>query len=439
MKPKVRFAPSPTGYLHIGGARTALFNWLFARHHGGDFLLRIEDTDRDRSTEESIEKIVDSLKWLCLDWDSYFRQTERNEIYEKYANQLLEEGSVYRSEGALWFQTPSSETVTVEDRIMGEVNYRTEELKDFVIRRSDGGFTYNFACTVDDMDTEITHVMRGDDHLNNTPKQILLYKAMGSKPPKFAHFPLILGEDGSRLSKRHGATSVLEYRKEGFLPEALINFLARLGWSHGNQEIFSRQELIDLFGLENVGSSPASFGKEKLLWLNNHWMKQRSPSELSGLLKKFLIKENIISEKDAESMPEEKFEDAAKALRKRNDTLVNMAKAGKFIFQTEIDYDKSLLKKQLGEKEAGLLKELGKHLEGLKEENFDAETLEEETRSFLEERGKTLGDVAQACRIVLTGREVSPGLFETMELAGRENLINRLDSAPDLRESSHDS
>ena len=269
MSARVRFAPSPTGYLHVGGARTALFNWLFSRHEGGEFVLRIEDTDRTRSTEEAVEEIREALSWLGLEWDEYYRQTERTEIYEDLAQKLRKNGSVYQSEGALWFKTPSEKTITVEDSIMGSVSYDSEELKDFVIRRSDGTFTYNFACVADDLSMEITHVLRGDDHLNNTPKQLLVYRALGQNPPTFAHLPMILGGDGARLSKRHGATAVLEYRKRGFLPEALINFLARLGWSHGDQEFFKPQELIDLFSLKDVGSAPPVFDDEKLRWLNH--------------------------------------------------------------------------------------------------------------------------------------------------------------------------
>lgn len=250
MAVRVRFAPSPTGYLHVGGARTALFNWLFAKSLGGKFILRIEDTDQSRSTKESIEEIKESLSWLGLGWDEYYRQTDRANLYENRANELIATNYIYESDGALWFKIPGNAQIVVQDQVLGDVQFQTNELKDFVIRRSDGTFTYNFACAVDDANLNITHVMRGDDHLNNTPKQILIYSALDQNPPKFAHFPMILGKDGKRLSKRHGATSVLSYRKRGFLPEGLINFLARLGWSHGDQEIFSREELIDYFSLE---------------------------------------------------------------------------------------------------------------------------------------------------------------------------------------------
>src|SRR6056297_1204210 len=280
MTTRVRFAPSPTGYLHVGGARTALFNWLFARNLSGKFVLRIEDTDQSRSTTESIEEIKESLSWLGLDWDEYYRQTDRANLYENSAKELLATEHIYESDGALWFKIPENEQIIVHDKVLGDVQFQTNELKDFVIRRSDGTFTYNFACAVDDANLNITHVMRGDDHLNNTPKQILVYSALDHNIPEFAHFPMILAKDGKRLSKRHGATSVLSYRERGFLPEGLINFLARLGWSHGDQEIFSREELIDYFSLENVGGSSAVFDEEKLFWINHQWLQKKEPEEI---------------------------------------------------------------------------------------------------------------------------------------------------------------
>ncbi|HIE48024.1 TPA: glutamate--tRNA ligase, partial [Candidatus Bipolaricaulota bacterium] len=262
---RVRFAPSPTGYLHVGGARTALFNWLYARHHRGTFILRIEDTDRNRSTDEAIEQILESMRWLGLDWDELYRQTDRIDVHRRAAEELLRKGAAYEHEGAVWFRTPKTGVTVVEDLLLGRVEFKNSELKDLVILRSDGTPTYNFACVVDDSDMRVTHVIRGDDHLNNTPKQILIYRALGRGLPQFAHLPMILGPDKTKLSKRHGAVSVLEYRRRGFLPEALINFFARLGWSHGDQEIFSREELIELFDLPGVGKSAAVFDEQKLL------------------------------------------------------------------------------------------------------------------------------------------------------------------------------
>jgi len=426
--PRVRFAPSPTGHLHVGGARTALFNWLFARGNQGEFILRIEDTDRSRSTEESVQGIKDSLHWLGLDWDEYYRQTKRKDLHQKKATELLEEEKAYKSEGALWFKVPQSGQVKVEDVIMGDVVYECEELKDFVIRRSDGTFTYNFACVVDDVEMEISHVMRGDDHLNNTPKQILIYRALGVHLPRFAHFPMILGEDQTRLSKRHGATSVLSFRRRGFLPEALMNFLARLGWSHGDQEIFDKEELIDLFSLEQVGSAPAIFDEEKLTWLNHSWLKRREPGELVPQFKEFLKEELDLSEGEMERLDEKRLEKACQLSRERNKTLRDMVQASRFIFQTDLDYDKELVQKHLDGEKSSLLADLGEKLGELEEEGFEPGRLEEETRAFLAERGSGLGQIAQACRLALTGREVSPGLFQTMAVLGKEKTVRRLEA-----------
>ncbi len=432
MSVRVRFAPSPTGHLHVGGARTALFNWLFARGRDGDFILRIEDTDQSRSTEESIEVIEESLSWMELCWDEYYRQTERTNHYEEKAKLLLEQDRAYESDGALWFRIPRGKSVLVEDLVLGKVNYETEDLKDFVIRRSDGSFTYNFACVVDDAELDISHVMRGDDHLNNTPKQILVYEALGLEPPEFAHFPMILGEDHKRLSKRHGATSVLSYRKKGILPEALTNFLARLGWSHGDQEIFSREELLDYFSLEAVGESSAVFDEEKLLWINHQWMKRKDPEELQEALKNFLREEEVLSGTELDRLSDSRLAKTVKHLRERNKTLRRLAENSRFIFRSELNYEETPIRDHLTEENGQLVGELGERLASLPEENFRADELEEVTRDFLEEKGKGLGDIAQVCRVGLTGREVSPGLFITMELIGREGVVERLTRVAEL-------
>ncbi len=426
MTNRVRFAPSPTGHLHVGGARTALFNWLFAKSNSGDFILRIEDTDESRSTEESIQAIKESLSWLGLTWDEYYRQTRRTNYYQERVEDLLNQKRVYESEGALWFRVPGGETVVVEDLVLGKVEYESDQLKDFVVRRSDGSFTYNFACVIDDTELEISHVMRGDDHLNNTPKQILLYRALGIEPPKFAHFPMILGEDHKRLSKRHGATSVLNYKNKGILPEALINFLARLGWSHGNQEIFSKRELLDYFSLEEVGESSAVFDEEKLLWLNHQWMKRKEPAELVEPLKYFLREEGVVPGDQLDTLREERLEKLVDHLRERNRTLRQLAKSSEFIFSEKLRYEKTPLEDHLTEDNKRLVGELGERLGSIPEEDFGAENLEEVTREFLSSKGKGLGDIAQVCRVGLTGREVSPGLFVTMELVGRDKVTERL-------------
>ncbi|MFB6291594.1 MAG: glutamate--tRNA ligase [Candidatus Bipolaricaulia bacterium] len=426
MPERVRFAPSPTGHLHVGGARTALFNWLFARGEGGDYILRIEDTDQTRSTERSIDQIKDSLSWLGLTWDEYYRQTERSENYEEKAELLLSRDSVYEKEGALWFRIPKEESVIVEDLVLGSVKYETEDLKDFVIRRSDGTFTYNFACTVDDTEMDITHVMRGDDHLNNTPKQILVYRALGVEPPRFAHFPMILGEDHKRLSKRHGATSVLNYKKKGILPEALVNFLARLGWSHGDQEIFSQRELIEFFSLNDVGESSAVFDEEKLLWINHQWMKRKDPEELGNLLKEFLLEETSLTKDRLTELNQSRLAKLAKYFRERNKTLRKLAESSSFVFSSDLNYDETPIKDHLTGEKAELVRELVSKLKEVPKADFRAEKLEEITREFLSSRDKGLGDIAQVCRVGLTGREVSPGLFITMELIGKEKVTDRL-------------
>jgi len=426
MSVRVRFAPSPTGHLHVGGARTALFNWLFARGESGEFILRIEDTDQTRSTEESIDVIEDSLAWLGLDWDEYYRQTERTDNYQESAKQLKQDGRVYEEEGALWFEIPDGESVVVDDIVLGKVEYETDELKDFVIRRSDDSFTYNFACVVDDSALDITHVMRGDDHLNNTPKQILVYEALGLEPPEFAHFPMILGEDHKRLSKRHGATSVLSYRDKGVLPEGLVNFLARLGWSHGDQEIFSVEELVEHFALEDVGESSAVFDEEKLLWMNHEWLKRKDPEELVEPFKRFLLAEEVVNEAELKGIEEVKLTKLADQLRERNRTLADMATASEFVFAEELNYDDSPIADHLTEETRGLAEGLGERLQEIDSEDFVTDRLEQVTRNFLDSRDAGLGDVAQLIRVALTGREVSPGLFITMELVGRERTTSRL-------------
>ena len=425
-KVRVRFAPSPTGYLHVGGARTALFNWLFSRHHGGRFILRIEDTDRTRSTDEAIQQILDSLSWLGLTWDELYRQTDRFEVHRRAAEELLRKGFAYEHEGAVWFRIPKTGTTVVEDLLLGRVKFKNSELKDLVILRSDGTPTYNFACVVDDSDMEVTHVIRGDDHLNNTPKQLLIYRALGREPPKFAHLPMILGPDKTKLSKRHGAVSVLEYKKRGFLPEALINFFARLGWSHGDQEIFSREELVELFDLSGVGKSAAVFDEAKLLWINHEWLKRADLGRLARLLSEYIVQEGVASEEQVLSLGEERLVRAAELLRERNRTLVDMAHAARFLFSGELPWPKEargLLAPEL----AGPLLKIAKALEGCQE--FTPKAVEQALRGALAELGLPLKAVAQAIRVAITGRTVSPGLFDVISLAGRELVLARLRKA----------
>lgn len=423
---RVRFAPSPTGYLHVGGARTALFNWLFARHHGGTFILRIEDTDRTRSTEEAIDQIKESLSWLGLDWDEYYRQTDRLERHREIAEELLAKGAAYESEGAVWFRAPRSGTTAVEDLILGRVEFSNSEFKDFVILRSDRTPTYNFACVVDDHDMGMTHVIRGDEHLNNTPKQLWIYEALGWDPPAFAHIPLILGPDRTKLSKRHGAVSVLEYRRRGFLPEALVNFLARLGWSRGDQEIFTREELIRHFDLDGVRSSAAVFDEAKLLWLNHEWLKRTDPERLADLLAEYIVQEGVATREAVAALGRERLMRAAELLRERNKTLVDMAHAARFLFPGELPVPEGAEKFFVPEI-AAPLEEIAAALEGLEE--FTPQAVEECIRGKLAELGLKLKQVAQPIRVAVSGRTVGPGLFDLLALAGKELVVGRLRAA----------
>ena len=458
MEVRTRFAPSPTGYLHIGGARTALFNYLFARHNGGKFVLRIEDTDRERSKEEYTEAILEDMRWLGLEWDEGpFYQSQRFDLYREHAERLLKEGLAYRcyctpeelekrreealKEGrppkydgrcrtltsppegrpfALRFRVPEGST-TLKDVIRGTITFEHEEIEDFVILRSDGTPTYNLCVVVDDALMKITHIIRGDDHINNTPKQILLYKALGYSVPEFAHLPMLLGPDRTRLSKRHGATAVGAYRKMGYLPHALVNYLARLGWSYGDQEIFSKEELIEKFSLEGVGRSPGVFNPEKLLWLNHHYIKTSAPEEL---IEPFLAQLRTLGV-DATADP--RLTLIIKSLQERAKTLKEMAESSLFYFTETVEFDEKAEKKFLTPDRAELL-ELIK--EGLKElEPFTADNIQALFEQILTERGLKLKDVAQPVRVSLTGRTVSPGIFETIEAMGRELTLKRLEDA----------
>ena len=425
-KVRVRFAPSPTGYLHVGGARTALFNWLFARHHGGTFILRIEDTDRTRSTDEAIEQIVASLRWLGLDWDEFYRQTARFHVHQRYAEELLRRGAAYEADGAVWFRIPKEGVTVVDDLIAGRVEFQNREFKDLVILRSDGTPTYNFACVVDDTEMGITHVIRGDEHLPNTPKQLQIYRALDIPPPKFAHLPLILGPDRTKLSKRHGAVSVLEYRRKGILPEAMVNFLARLGWSHGDQEIFSREELIRYFDLDGVGQSPAVFDEQKLLWLNREWMRVVAVPRLAELVREFLVEEGVAPREEVEALPARRFLRAVELLRDRSHTLVELAHSARFLFPGEMPTPadaQDLLRPELAQPFLAL----AAALEGLSDgEPAELETL---VRGVLERLGLPLKAVALPMRVVVTGSRVGPGLFEVLAMAGPKLVADRLRSA----------
>ncbi|MDQ1274373.1 MAG: glutamyl-tRNA synthetase [Planctomycetota bacterium] len=424
---KVRFAPSPTGYLHIGGARTALFNWLFARHNKGVFLLRIEDTDQQRSTEEATQAILDSMKWLGLDWDEgpYF-QSQRLSIYKQYAEKLVEQGKAFYdtdAEGRKAIRFKMLDGVTeINDLIHGTITFDTSLIEDFVILKADGFPTYNFACVVDDAEMGITHIIRGDDHISNTPKQIALYKAFGFKMPEFAHIPMILGEDGSRLSKRHGATSVTDYRDKGYLPHALVNFLALLGWSPGNdQEIISISEMIEKFTLKRANKTSAQFNNIKLDWMNGQYIKNTPVEQLTAEVKRFFEKSGI----DMTKITAGWLTNLVILYHERFKTFLDLQNQTRFFFTDAIEYDQAAVSKFLKKEGAGeLLKEVYAAVSQV--DNFDKKTLEDSLRALTEKLGVGFSKLAQPMRVAITGKSVSAGIFETMELLGKEKTINRL-------------
>ncbi|GAB4304986.1 MAG: glutamate--tRNA ligase [Candidatus Bipolaricaulota bacterium] len=423
---RVRFAPSPTGYLHVGGARTALFNWLYARHHKGTFILRIEDTDRTRSTDQAIEQIFASLRWLGLDWDEVYRQTDRFARHREVAAELVRQGAAYESEGALWFRVPTDGATTVPDLLAGDVTVEHRELKDLVILRSDATPTYNFACVVDDHDMGITHVIRGAEHLNNTPKQLLIYEALGWSPPAFAHVPLILGPDRTKLSKRHGAGSVLDYDERGILPEALVNFLARLGWSHGDQEVFSRDELVALFDLPGVNTAAAVFDEEKLLWLNHEWLRRLDPYRLADLLAERIVARGVADRAAVEAVGRDKLARAAVLLRERGKTLVEMADRARPYLPGAIDLPDDAQDLFVPEV-ASALRKLATRVEGLADPT--AHGFEAVLRGTADAAGLPMKALAPAVRVAVTGSRVGPGLFELLAVVGKEIVAARLRDA----------
>ncbi len=453
-----RFPPSPTGYLHIGGARTALFNWLFARKHKGRFILRIEDTDKERSTDEATAAILESLQWMGLDWDEgpYF-QSQRYPIYKEFIDKLLGVGRAYychctpeglekrreeaKSKGlkpkydgrcrdlclgpgpgaVVRLKTPRSGKTAFHDLIKGAISFNNEELDDLVLWRSDQSPTYHLAVVVDDITMGLTHIIRGDDHVNNTPRQVLIYQALEEPLPYYAHVPMILGPDRTRLSKRHGATSVLAYRDMGYLPQALVNALARLGWSYGDQEKFTLQELIEKFSLESVGKSAGIFNPEKLLDLNAWYIRESSTSQLVPALIPFLQKEHV-------SDPEEKLvAGAVDTLKARSKTLADMARAAQFYFNNELTYEQKAAEKFLNPESQALMKEIKGRLEEAR--TFHKEELESILSLFVVDKKIKLGEIAQPLRIALTGSSVSPGLFEVMEVLGKQRVLARIEKA----------
>jgi len=456
---RVRFAPSPTGHLHVGGARTALFNWLFARHHGGTFILRIEDTDRSRSTEENLAFILDAMRWLALDWDegpptTGYRQTERFDLYRAHAAGLLAAGRAYHCDcppelldqqrkaaearketfrytgrcrdrgltaGALRLRIPDTGATVVDDVIHGPVTFEHAQLDDWILVRSDGTPTYNFCVVVDDVTMRITHVIRGNDHLSNTPKQVLCYEALDYQVPAFAHVSMILGADRARLSKRHGATSVQAYREQGILPEAMVNYLARLGWSSGDQEIFSRAELVERFDIKDVSSSGAIFDQTKLEWLSHEHIKRADGARLAAQVRPFIEAAGLTPP------PSERLVPMLDTLRERAKTLRELVEVGRFYFERPTTYDDKARAKLFTPAGAERLGLLAERLAAV--EPFTAATIEALYRRLVEELGLKLVDLAQLSRLAVTGRTASPPLFDVLALLGLDEVLARLRAA----------
>jgi len=461
MTVRTRFAPSPTGYLHIGGARTALYCWLEARQRGGEFILRIEDTDRERSTQEAVQAILDGMSWLGLDHDEGpYYQTLRMERYKQVAEDLLRAGKAYyayetreeidamraeamaqglkprynghyrdRNEAyrddpnrVIRFKNPASGSVVFDDKVKGRIEWSNEELDDLVLFRSDGFPTYNFAVVVDDIDMRINEVIRGDDHVNNTPRQINVYHALGADVPVFAHLPMILGPDGQKLSKRHGAVSVMQYRDDGFLPHALLNYVVRLGWSHGDQEIFSREQMIELFDIADVNRAASRFDLEKLSWLNQQYLKSDDPLEIVPHFVWHLGAAGI----DPDSGPEPA--DVIVALRERVQTLKEMAEKARIWYAPLETYDDAAVSKHLKSATAvpalqSVHRELGEIAK------WSVENVHAAIQAAAASINEGMGKVAQPLRVAITGTQVSPSIDHTVFLAGREEALRRIDAA----------
>ena len=455
---RVRFAPSPTGYLHIGGARTALFNYLLARKEGGTFVLRIEDTDVERSTQESVDAILQAMEWLGLGYDEGpFYQSERYDLYKSKVAELLDKGLAYkcyctpeeleakrqiamqsggkpRYDGTcrnrtdqpdapfvVRFKTPQDGTTSFHDRIKGVISVENSELDDLIIQRTDGNPTYNFVVVVDDAEMAITLVIRGDDHVNNTVRQIPMYQALGYEVPDFAHVPMILGADKKRLSKRHGATSVMAYREMGYLPEAMVNYLVRLGWSFGDEEIFSMDDLIEKFSLDNVGRSAGVFNPDKLLWLNEHYIKTGDPLRLGGLVAEILAGQGV----DVTSGPD--MTSVVKTLQDRAKTLVEMAEGARFYFVAPESYDEQAAAKFLSEDKRELLELTVKHLEAI--DDYIHDNVANAFQAVMQDSGLKFGKIGPSVRVALVGGTVSPSIYDVVAVLGRDRVLSRLQKA----------
>lgn len=456
-----RFPPSPSGYLHIGGARTALFNWLYARANKGKFILRIEDTDKARSTEESVAAILESLEWLGIDWDEgpYF-QSERADIHKEHIEKLIEQGHAYycnctpeevdvmreqakaagkkpmyngkcRNLGlkkgensVVRLKTPDNGVTAVDDVVKGSTAFQNSEIDDFIIQRSDGSAMYNLAVVVDDITMGINNIIRGDDHLINTPKQILIYNALGASLPVFGHVPMVLGADKARLSKRHGAMSVGEYKNMGYLPDAMLNYLVRLGWSHGDQEFFTRDDLIEKFSLKNLGRSASMFDIDKLLNLNSKHIQKTAPDILADKLIPLLKKAGINAENNQFT------QDAITTLKPRSKTLVEMVQSIGFYYKDDVEFDEKVKQKNLKPATIETLKKAADYIEQI--DNFTQENLETAFKKIMDETQLKFGKIAQPVRVALTGTNVSPGIFEMILALGKIRTVTRIRKAIDL-------
>ena len=458
MTTRTRFAPSPTGYLHVGGARTALFSWLYAKKQQGQFILRIEDTDLERSSEESVQAILDGMEWLDLKADEGpFYQTKHFERYAEIIEQLLSKGLAYRcdcsrerlddlretaiqnkqkprydgccreknidknQDHVIRFKNPLEGVVVVDDMVRGKVIFNNNELDDLIIRRTDGTPTYNLTVVVDDMDMQISHVIRGDDHLNNTPRQINILQALGKTAPKYAHLPMILGDDGARLSKRHGAVSVIQYKEDGYLPEALLNYLVRLGWSHGDQEIFSIDEMIDLFDLKDVNKSASSFNTEKLLWLNQQYIIQSTAAKIAGLMPEYYQKLNIDYSQGAD------LEEVIRAHQDRAKTLVEMAQITSYVYQDYAEFDPKAAKKNLRPVAKEPLMAIQKNLAALTV--WNKETIHQCIIDTAEKLEIKMSKIGQPLRVAVVGCAMSPSIDITLALIGQAAVNRRIDRA----------
>ena len=455
---KTRFAPSPTGYLHVGGARTALFSWLYARRHGGQFVLRIEDTDLERSTADSVNAILEAMDWLGLDYDEGpYYQTQRFDRYNEVIDQLLAAGHAYRctcsknrldvlraeqmankqkprydghcralevdpdEPHVVRFRNPQDGDVVIDDLIRGAIVVSNAELDDLIIRRTDGSPTYNLSVVVDDYDMGITQVIRGDDHINNTPRQINMFRAMGWPVPDFAHVPMILGDDGARLSKRHGAVSVMQYKEDGFLPEALLNYLVRLGWSHGDQEIFSRAEMVEYFDLGAVNRAPSAFNTEKLIWVNQQYIKTADPARLAVLVGAFLDAEGVATAQGAD------LASVIEAQRERAGTLVELAALCRFYYQDFEEFEPAAARKALKDGADNALGGVRSKLDALPD--WERAAIHDAIAQTVDELGVGFGKVAMPLRVAVTGGAPSPDLDLTISLVGRDATLRRIDRA----------